>query len=266
MTLLKVRNLSVASQEIAIVNNLSFEVKEGEWLAIVGQSGSGKSMTASAIGRLLDPNLQAEGEIVYNGENLLELKPKEFRKMRGKKLSYIFQDYQGSFTPFLTIGQHFDEFIKTHLKGSKRNRREMSVSILESVGLKADTLGRYPFQLSGGQLQRASIAIALLLKPDLLIADEPTSALDSISSFKILQLLADLQKETRCAILFITHDLRHVNKHADRVLVMKEGGIIEQGEKNQLLNHPVDPYTKELIHASPTLQPRPSEFLQEMVN
>lgn len=265
MTLLKVKNLSVSSQNIAIVKNLTFEVKEGEWLAIVGQSGSGKSMTASAIGRLLDPNLQAEGEIVYNGENLLDLKPKKFQKMRGKQISYIFQDYQGSFTPFLTIGQHFDEFIKTHLKGSKQNRREMSVGILESVGLKADTVGRYPFQLSGGQLQRASIALALLLKPDLLIADEPTSALDSISSFKTLELLAELQKETGCAILFITHDLGHVKKHADRVLVMKEGGIIEQGEKNQLLMHPVNPYTKDLIHASPTLRPRPSGILQEMI-
>lgn len=266
MTLLKVENFSVSSKEIAIVKNLTFEVKEGEWLAIVGQSGSGKSMTASAIGRLLNPNLSAEGKVIYDGKNLLGMKSKDFRKMRGKQISYIFQDYQGSFSPFLTIGQHFDEFLKTHSKETKQNRREMSVTMLESVGLKAETWGRYPFQLSGGQLQRASIAIALLLKPDLLIADEPTSALDSISSFKILHLLADLQKETGCAILFITHDLGHVRKHADRILVMKEGSIIEQGEKDQLLQKPEHPYTKELILATPTLRLSPTVIPQEMIN
>lgn len=266
MTLLKVENFSVSSRELIIVKNLTFEVRKGEWLGIVGQSGSGKSMTATAIGRLLNPNLSAEGKVMYGGENLLGMKSKEFRKIRGKQLSFIFQDYQGSFTPFLTIGQHFDEFLKTHSKETKQKRREMSITMLESVGLKAEIWGRYPFQLSGGQLQRVSIAIALILKPDLLIADEPTSALDSISSFQILQLLSDLQKETGCAILFITHDLGHVRKHADRILVMKEGSVIEMGEKDQLIQKPGHPYTKELILASPTLRLSPTAIPQEMIN
>lgn len=131
------------------------------------------------------------------------------REIRGKGISYIFQDYQSSFTPFMTIGRHFDEYQRTHLKTHKAQRLENTQLALLSVGLSAELLSRYPFQLSGGQLQRAAIALALLLKPDLVIADEPTTALDSISSFRILQLLAQLQQETSCAILYITHNFRH---------------------------------------------------------
>lgn len=254
MNLLKVGKLNVSSKQAVIVKDVSFEVQKGEWVAIVGQSGSGKSLTASAIGQLLEPNLHAGGEVHYKGENLLDLTPKNIRKLRGMSISYIFQDYQGSFTPFLTIGQHFEEFLKTHLKLSKSSRKACTIEALESVGLQPEIYQRYPFQLSGGQLQRVSIALALLLKPDLLIADEPTTALDSITSFKILQLLAHLQKETGCAILFITHDLRHVRKYADRILVMKDGEIIEYGDKWQLLNHPRHSYTDRLIQASPSLR------------
>ena len=265
MSLLKVSNLSIAKKHNNIVENVSFDIRKGEWLAIVGQSGSGKSLTASAIGQLLEPNLQAAGEVLYEGENLLDLMPKKMRKLQGTRISYIFQDYQGSFTPFLTISQHFEEFLKTHLKLSKSKRRIKAEEALASVGLKPEVYQRYPFQLSGGQLQRVSIALALLLKPDLLIADEPTTALDSISSFQVLQLLADLQQETGCAILFITHDLRHVRKYADRILVMKEGKIIEQREKHQLLKQPEHPYTELLIKASLPLRAASPLFSPEVV-
>ncbi|TWT00554.1 ABC transporter ATP-binding protein [Planomicrobium sp. CPCC 101079] len=254
MSLLSIHNLSVAAKEMELVKKISLEIGKGEWLAIVGQSGSGKSITASAIGQLLGPNLKAEGEVMYKGENLLAMPAKEMRKMRGKNLSYVFQDYQGSFTPFLTIGRHFDEFQKTHLALSKKDRRQQAQEALVSVGLKPEIYRRYPFQLSGGQLQRVSIALALLLNPDILIADEPTTALDSISSFKILELLSNLQKQTGCSILFITHDLRHVKNYADHIVVMKEGAIVEQGRKEQILNQPKHPYTKLLIEAAPTLR------------
>ncbi|WP_285765822.1 ABC transporter ATP-binding protein [Peribacillus sp. SI8-4] len=254
MNLLSIRQLHIMGKQNHIVKGLSFDVREGEWLAIVGQSGSGKSMTAMAIGRLLAPNLQAKGEIWYEGKNVLTLSDPAIRRLRGKRLAYIFQDYQSSFTPFLTIGQHFDEYQRTHLALSKQARRRQAVNALASVGLDGEIYSRYPFQLSGGQLQRVSISLALLLKPDVLIADEPTTALDSVSSFKILELLSRLKADTGCAILFITHDLRHVRKYADRIGVMKAGVMIESGDKNQVLNHPEHPYTASLIHASRSLK------------
>ncbi|MGM0896672.1 MAG: ABC transporter ATP-binding protein [Bacillota bacterium] len=253
MNLLSVNNLSVEIGGQPLVTGVSFDIRKGEWLAIIGQSGSGKSVTASAIGRLLAPNLTAHGEALYNGEDLLQLAPKRMRRLRGTSISYVFQDYQGSFTPFHTIGRHFDEFLKAHFSLPKTQRRDMAERALESVGLQAAMYARYPFQLSGGQLQRSSIALALLAKPDILIADEPTAALDSISSFKVLRLLADLQQETGCAMLFITHDLRHVRKYADRIVVMKAGAVVEQGDKRAVLENPQHPYTKSLIAASPAL-------------
>ncbi|MFE4426368.1 ABC transporter ATP-binding protein [Peribacillus butanolivorans] len=262
MSILTVNHLSVIGKQNRIVKDISLDIHKGEWFALVGQSGSGKSMTAMAIGQLLAPNLQAKGEIWYQEKNLLTLSSSEMRKIRGKHLAYIFQDYQGSFTPFLTIGQHFEEYQRTHLKLSKKARRQQAVEALISVGLYEDIYRRYPFQLSGGQLQRVSISIVLLLKPDILIADEPTTALDSVSSFKVLQLLSRLQVEIGCAILFITHDLRHVKKYANRIAVMKEGVIIETGDKNQVLNHPQHAYTDKLIQSSPSLRSRSSLTLE----
>lgn len=254
MTTLAVNNLSVHIGTKPLVSELSFTIQKGEWLAIIGQSGCGKSVTASAVGRLLGPNLKAAGQVLYNGEDLLQLPPAKMRRLRGTAISYVFQDYQGAFTPFHTIGRHFDEFLKTHRRLPKAIRREMAEQALESVGLLPDMYSRYPSQLSGGQLQRSSIALALLAKPDIIIADEPTAALDSISSFRVLRLLAGLQQETACAMLFITHDLRHVRKYADNIIVMKEGKIVEQGSKKDILDHPRHPYTKSLIAASPALE------------
>lgn len=254
MSLLEVEGLCVGVDSRKIVKEISFEIQQGDWLAVVGQSGSGKSVTASAIGGLLKPNLWAAGEIRFNGSNLLETSAKKMRERRGKEIAYIFQDYQSSFTPFLTIGKHFDEYQRTHLSIAKLQRIENTKQALLSVGLASELLNRYPFQLSGGQLQRAAIALALLLKPDLVIADEPTTALDSISSFRILQLLAKLKEETGCAILFITHDLRHAAQFADHILVMKEGEIVEQGEQKHLLARPDHAYTRSLIDAIPVFK------------
>ncbi|WP_142829952.1 ABC transporter ATP-binding protein [Planococcus soli] len=254
MSVLEVKKLTVGTKNQPFVKGISFDVQRGGWVAVVGQSGSGKSMTASAIGGLLMPNLSADGTIRFNGNDILEMPSKKMRKIRGKGIAYIFQDYQSSFTPFLTIGKHFDEYQRTHLSIKKSKRIENTQQALLSVGLAADLSTRYPFQLSGGQLQRAAIALALLMKPDLVIADEPTTALDSISSYRILQLLAKLQRETGCAILYITHDLRHAAKYADRILVMKEGHIVEQGEQAKILACPEHTYTRSLIEAVPVLK------------
>ncbi|PMC36663.1 ABC transporter ATP-binding protein [Bacillus sp. UMB0899] len=251
--ILSIEQLSIASKEKNIVDNVSLSIKEGEWFALVGQSGSGKSLLSQAIGQLLLPNLKVTGKILFKGEDLLTYTQKDMRTIRGRKVSYIFQDYQGSFTPFRTIGQHLDEYQKTHGIKDKKERKQHSIDALESVGLDKALYKRYPFQLSGGQLQRVSIAIALLLSPDLIIADEMTTALDSVSGHRILELLAKRQKETGCTILFITHDWRHVRRYADRLAIMKDGEIVEKGNKHRILDHPRHPYTKQLISAAPIL-------------
>ncbi|SDZ42820.1 peptide/nickel transport system ATP-binding protein [Evansella caseinilytica] len=250
---LSIDRVSISSQKQKIVDEVSLSVRGGEWYALVGQSGSGKSLLSQAIGQMLPANLQAEGSILFKEQDLLSLSSKQMQKIRGKKLSYIFQDYQGSFTPFRTISQHFDEYMRTHGLSSAKTREEKALDALESVGLDQALYRQYPFQLSGGQLQRVSIAIALLLCPDLVIADEVTTALDSVSGHRILALLAKRQKETGCAILFITHDWRHVRRYANRIAVMKAGKIVESGGKHRILDHPRHEYTKQLIQAAPTL-------------
>ncbi|MGN7942660.1 ABC transporter ATP-binding protein [Metabacillus sp. 22489] len=263
---LSIDDISISSKEKKIVQNVSLSIREGEWYALVGQSGSGKSILSQAIGQMLSPNLRVEGKILFKGEDLLSLSAKQIRNIRGQKLSYIFQDYQGSFTPFRTIGQHFDEYQRAHGILDAKARQNKSMEALESVGLNDALYNQYPFQLSGGQLQRVSIAIALLLSPDLLIADEITTALDSVSGHRILELLAKRQNETGCAILFITHDWRHVRRYATRLAVMKEGQIVESGGKHRILDHPQHEYTKKLIEAAPTLGRGLPSGLQEVKN
>lgn len=252
--ILSIEKLSVRSKEKNILDNVSLQLEKGEWYALVGQSGSGKSVLSQTIGQMLSPNLTAEGKINFNGENTLSLRRSDLKRIRGQKIAYIFQDYQGSFTPFRTIGQHFQEYQKVHGVNDRIVRKDNAIQALESVGVDEKFYKRYPFQLSGGQLQRTSIALSLLLSPELVIADEITTALDSISAHRILQVLKEKQQETGCTILFITHDWRHVRKYADRLAVMKEGKIVECGDKTKVLTNPQHEYTKQLIAAAPVLK------------
>lgn len=254
--ILSIERLSISSREKKIVDDVSLSIRKGEWFALVGQSGSGKSLLSQAIGRMLPPNLRAEGKVLFHGKDIFSLSAKQMKDIRGQKLSYIFQDYQGSFTPFRTIGQHFEEYQRAHGVSSAETRRMNAMDALESVGLQEALYRQYPSQLSGGQLQRVSIAMALLLSPDFVIADEVTTALDSVSGHRILELLARRQQETGSAILFITHDWRHVKRYANHLAVMKEGKIVESGGKHRILDHPQHEYTQKLIQAAPTLGPR----------
>lgn len=254
MSILSVKQLSVFSKEKPLVDRVSFDIQHGEWFALVGQSGSGKSITAAAIGRLLEQNLTVSGEVLYKGQNLLQLKNRDMRKMRGKNISFVFQDYQGTFAPFLTIGRHFDDSQKAHAPMPKKQRIQQAKKALASVGLPEDFYTRYPSQLSGGQLQRAAIALALLFKPDLVIADEPSTALDGVTAANVLKLLADLKEQTNCAVLFITHDLRHVRKYANRLAVMLDGEVVECEKAETILTHPAHSYTKKLFAAVPPLR------------
>ncbi|MFP3121923.1 ABC transporter ATP-binding protein [Ectobacillus funiculus] len=263
MAILTIKELTIQHQDNTIVNNVSLTIHEGEWLALVGESGSGKSVTASAIGGLLPDGLEVRlGSILLQNLAVSMLTEKELQNIRGKDISYIFQDYQGAFTPFITIGKQFDEMLKTHTSMSRKERKEYSLLSLKNVQLPEERVYKsYPFQLSGGQLQRAAIAMAMILKPKLLIADEPTTALDGMTAMSVLELIADLKEQTNCAVLFITHDLRHVRKYADTMAIMLRGEIVEAGEKGAIFEKPQHPYTKQLFTAIPPLRETPARLL-----
>ncbi|NNU82517.1 ABC transporter ATP-binding protein [Geobacillus sp. BMUD] len=257
MPLLSVQQLRISLHNKPLVQNIDFAIEAGEWLTLVGESGSGKSLTALALGGLLPKGMSVAGRIMLQHENLIALSNKDWRKWRGAQVAYIFQDYQSSFTPFITIGKQLDEMIRSHRSLSKSERRKLAFQALEDVQLPPDRVyHRYPFQLSGGQLQRAAIAAAIMLRPSLLIADEPTTALDCVNAAHVLETIARLQKKTNCAILFITHDLRQAKTYSDTIAVMKQGQIVEMGRAEDVLNRPSHPYTKQLLQAIPPVRQR----------
>ncbi|PLR85793.1 MULTISPECIES: ABC transporter ATP-binding protein [Bacillus] len=267
MNILTIKDLTVKHRDSTILDQVNLTVQEGEWLALVGESGSGKSVMASAIGGLLPSELMVlSGKIFLDDQEITRFSEKEFQKIRGKEIAYIFQDYQGAFTPFMTIGKQFDEMLKTHTGMSKNERKECALLSLKNVHLSEKRVYKsYPFQLSGGQLQRAAIAMATILKPKLLIADEPTTALDSLTAAKVLELIAELTKQTKSAVLFITHDLRHVRKYASNLAIILRGEIVEFGDKKTIIKQPQHLYTKQLFSAVPKLRETPVRLLPNTV-
>jgi microcin C transport system ATP-binding protein len=263
--LLTVKDLSVAfgagEREVLAVNRVSFDIKRGETVALVGESGSGKSVTALSILKLLPyPSAHhPSGEVTFNGENLLAMRERDIRKVRGNDITIIFQEPMTSLNPLHTIEKQIAEILLLHrgLTGDKARAR--IIELLTQVGIpEPETrLGSYPHQLSGGQRQRVMIAMALANEPDLLIADEPTTALDVTVQAQILNLLKEIQGRLGMAILFITHDLGIVRKLASRVCVMSKGKIVEQGEVERVFTAPVHPYTKALLAAEPKPDPAP---------
>lgn len=263
MSVLTLENICITNLDQDIIQDVSFSISPGEWFALVGESGSGKSVTSSAIAGLLSKPLRIQsGAIHFKGSNLTEKNEKELQPIRGKDISYIFQDYEGAFAPFLTIGKQFDETVKMHTSLSKKERKNLIMGAIREVDLPEERVyNSYPFQLSGGQLQRAAIALAILLKPKLLIADEPTTALDSVTTGTILHLIKDLKEKMNCAVLFITHDLRQVKKHADTIAIMKQGRIVEIGPKMDVWNEPKHDYTVQLFSSIPPLKNPPARLL-----
>ncbi|MFC7373212.1 ATP-binding cassette domain-containing protein [Fictibacillus iocasae] len=261
--MLNISGLTIEHKSTPLVKNITLAVGKGEWHAIAGESGSGKSLSSLAIGGLLSETLTVTGGAIhFQGVNLLSVSKSSLRKIRGKEISYIFQDYQGSFTPFLTIGTQFDEMLREHTVLLKKERYSLAVAALEEVGLSGqEVFHRYSFQLSGGQVQRAAIALGMILKPKLIIADEPTTALDSVTAASILTLLKQQQKKTNCSVMFITHDLRLVKKYSNFVTIMQNGEVVEQGKPGDVLTRPKHDYTKHLISAIPPLIPNPPRRL-----
>ena len=264
-TLLQVNDLSVAfglgERKVLAVDRVSFEINKGETVALVGESGSGKSVTALSIMKLLPypPAHHPSGTIHFKGQDLLALPEHEIRKVRGNNITIIFQEPLTSLNPLHTIEKQLTEIMLLHQGLTGQAARKRIVELLDQVGI-ADPVGRlgsYPHQLSGGQRQRVMIAMALANEPDLLIADEPTTALDVTVQAQILKLLKEIQQRAGMAMLFITHDLGIVRKIADRVCVMKQGQIVEQGPVGRVYNTPAHPYTKALLEAQPKPDPAP---------
>lgn len=260
--LLDVKHLETGMKKkdkwIQLTRDISFEVREGETVGIVGESGCGKSLTALSVIRLLAKGIQIkEGSILFQGKNLVEFSDNEMDEIRGNQISMIFQDTLSSLNPVLTIGNQLMEGIKLHRKLSdkKEEIRKNAVDLLKKVGLpRAEKIMKeYPFQLSGGMRQRAMIAMALSSRPKLLIADEPTTALDVTIQAQIVELLRELRKENKMSMLLISHDIGLVAELADRVIVMYAGEIVEEAEVYELFDHPKHPYTKALLSAVPSI-------------
>ncbi|MDA9290175.1 ABC transporter ATP-binding protein [bacterium] len=246
-------------QRTTVVHDIDFSLYENEILAIVGESGSGKSVTSKAImGLLQDKNTHIKGRINFEETSLLSLSSKEFAKLRGNDIAMIFQEPMSALNPSLTCGFQVAEILLHHKKVSASGVKKEVLQLFEKVKLPRpqDMYTSYPHQISGGQMQRVVIAMAIACKPKLLIADEPTTALDVTVQKEILQLLKDLQKQTGMSMLFISHDLALVCELADRVLVMYKGDIVEKGTVKEIFEAPRKPYTKALLGSRPTLDVR----------
>ncbi len=248
-------DFEVDKQWVPAVKGVSLSVAKGEVLAIVGESGSGKSTTAMAIPALLPPSARVRGSVKLNGAELLGATNDELRAVRGKDVSVIFQEPMTALNPVYTIGWQIAEAVCAHKKMSRRQARDRAVELLDLVDMPepAKRVKHYPHQLSGGQRQRAMIAQALALDPGLLIADEPTTALDVTVQAEILDLMRDLRHRIDAGIILITHDMGVVADMADRIMVMKDGEVVEQGDAEGIFHRAQQPYTRQLLASVPHL-------------
>jgi len=248
--ILKLENVYVGNEELKILRNINFSVKRNEIVSIVGESGCGKSMTLRTIIKLLPKNLKIlNGDIIFEGIRIKDLKEKEMNKIRGEKIGMIFQEPSSYLNPLFTIGNQIEEAVRGNFK--KGERKERVMKILKEVGLSANVYYQYPHQLSGGMQQRAMIAMALINNPSLLLADEPTTALDVTTAFGIINLLKNLVSEHNLSILFVTHDISLANYISDRIIVMYAGIIVENGKAKEIYENPLHPYTRKLIECLP---------------
>jgi ABC-type dipeptide/oligopeptide/nickel transport system ATPase component len=259
-SILTIENLTISLGTQLLVREAGFSINPGEMAALVGGSGSGKTLTALSIMRLLEtPPFEIKtGRIDFEGRNLLDLSEKEMRAIRGTEISIIFQNALSAFNPTLTIGRQMEEAIRTpHL--DRATKKSRILEMLDRVGIANSEFRykQYPFEYSGGMCQRALIGMALLGGPKLLIADEPTTALDATLQIQIMELLKSIQKTTGISILLITHDMGIVSGYADTVIVMNKGRVVEKGSMRAILSQPSDPYTQTLLES------RYKEFFHE---
>ncbi|WP_285399580.1 ABC transporter ATP-binding protein [Lysinibacillus sp. fls2-241-R2A-57] len=269
-TILEVKDLRINFKTYAglvhAVRGVNFDLKEGETLAIVGESGSGKSVTSNALMKLIPqpPGIYAAGQILFNGRDLVPLSDKAMSKVRGNEIAMIFQDPMTSLNPTMKVGRQITEVILQHKKVSKADAKKRAIELLTQVGIPfpEKRFNQYPHEFSGGMRQRVVIAIALAADPKLLIADEPTTALDVTIQAQILELMKEIQKNSKTSIIFITHDLGVVANVADRVAVMYAGQIVEYGTVNDIFYNPKHPYTWGLLGSMPDLDNDTDELLR----
>ncbi len=252
MSLLSIRSLNLSIQNKPILNNINLSLEAGKCLGLVGESGSGKSMTALSIMHLLPHHSHLSGAITLDGEELTKLDEKQLCERRGDQMGMIFQEPMTALNPLKTVGNQIEESLLLHRDMTRKEAEQHSHHLLERVGLSPARYSpnRYPHQLSGGQRQRVVIAIAIAMRPALLIADEPTTALDVTTQAQILELLKELMEEEQSALLLISHDLAVVADMADHIAIMKEGEIVEQGPVPQLFDTLSHPYSQNLFEAS----------------
>lgn len=244
---------------VKAVSGVSFQIRPGETVSVVGESGSGKSVTALSLMRLLANNAKiVKGEIMFDGRDVLKLKPHEMRRLRGNEIGMIFQEPMTSLNPVLTVGEQIMEPLMEHRMLSKRAARKRAIELIEMVGIPraGEIVDAYPHELSGGMRQRIMIAIALSCEPKLIIADEPTTALDVTIQAQILDLLRKLKAEKNVALMLITHDLGVVAEMADYVVVMYGGRVVEEGKVLEVFKNPRHPYTEGLLKAKPIIGER----------
>ncbi|HZD56272.1 MAG TPA: ABC transporter ATP-binding protein [Anaerolineales bacterium] len=258
----------IAEGTVYAVNGVSFQLEHGKTLGVVGESGCGKSVTMLSVLRLLaiPPAEIAAGQALYLGRDLLQISENEMEHVRGKEIAMVFQDPMTSLNPVLTVGRQITESLRTHMGMDKQMARERAIELLDQVGIPdaARRLGDYPHQFSGGQRQRAMIAMALACVPSILIADEPTTALDVTIQAQIVELVQRLRANLDMAVIWITHDLGVVAEIADRVLVMYAGYIVEEALVDDLYEDPRHPYTMALLAALPRIDRRRDKRLRSI--
>ena len=265
--ILKVENLNVTLRHRRVskklVEDVSFEVHPGECLGILGESGSGKSMTVKSVLGLLDKNFQVSGSAIFDGQDLLKETKEELRRLRGSRITMVLQYPMTCFDPLYRIGNQMAETFATHTSWNVQEIRSRCLEILDQMRIRngEEVLEKYPHQLSGGMLQRIMIGIAMALQPELLIADEPTTAIDAITQYEILEEFIRIKKQKNTAMLFITHDLGAISKVADRILVMNSGHVVDSGSFDHILKHADDPYTRMLVEKRSAVMRRYRQIL-----
>ena len=250
--------------EVRAVNGISYNLDRGHVLGIVGESGSGKSVSAYSVMRILTDNGRVTGgEVLFNGENILEYSPRQMQKFRGSRISMIFQDPMTCLNPVFTIGSQLREAIRIHTDRTKEQVQARALEMLELVGVNEPEkrLKQYPHELSGGMRQRVMIAMALACEPDILIADEPTTALDVTIQAQILELMQSLQKKMGMAIIMITHDLGVIADMCDEIIVMYAGRVCERGTADEIFYNPRHEYTKGLIRSIPRISEKHEKLI-----
>ena len=249
-SLLRVEHVTISYNGKPVVQDISFELKQGEILGIVGESGSGKSTVIKAImGLLGEEGLVTEGDIWYKGENLTSMSEEKLRGYLGKEIGMVFQDCKAALCPVRTIGAQIHEAVSEHEKISRQETWKRAGEIMKKIGLDDSerVLNSYPFELSGGMNQRVGICTAMIMHPNLLLADEPTSALDVTVQKQVVEELLLMRKEYHTAMILVTHNIGVVKMMADRILVLQNGVVRDYGETDAVLNHSEDPYTKKLM-------------------